>query len=125
VIRSTDNPVGGVIVLSPAFHVLYMSPHARKLTRPLAISPAKNQPGLILPHVFQDLAQEFHQRLQASLREGNGLACNMERRISSPEGTLFVRGLAVPNQHEGEFLTVLLVSQSSVGIPLPGHEGPA
>lgn len=111
----TDASVNGVIVLSPSFHVLHMSPRATQLISPLTVSPAQNRPGLILPSVLHFIAQEIRDHLQTSLRQGNGLACDAERVISSSEGTLFVRGLGVPDRYGGEFLTVLVVSESPNG----------
>lgn len=114
---STDAPVEGVIILSPSFHVLHMSPRATQLISPLTISPTQNPTELTLPTVLHDIGQDIRTHFQTSLSQGNGLTCDIERVISSSVWTLFVRGLGVPDQNGGEFLTVLVVSNSPVNIP--------
>lgn len=57
--------------------------------------------------------------MQASLKHGNGLTCNVTHTISSAGRTLFVQGLGAPNQYEGGFITTLVVSESPIQITLP------
>lgn len=117
--HETNAAVEGVIILSPSCDVLYMSPRATELITPLAIGPTGDPPGVALPAPLRHIGFEVRHQLQASLKHGNGLACNITRTISSSDGTLFVQGLGVPNQYDGEFLTTLVVSESPIRITLP------
>jgi hypothetical protein len=116
--RGTDAAVEGVIILSSSCDLLYLSPGATRLIRPLATCPTENPSGLTLPPLLRKIGQEVRHQLQASLKQGNGLTCNVTRILASSEGTLFVRGLGVPNRQDGEFLTTLVVSTSPVQLPL-------
>lgn len=129
--RQIDAAVEGVIILSPSCELLYLSPVATQLIRPLTTCPMGNPSGLPLPPLLQNIGQEIRHQLQASLMQGNGLTCNVIRIISSSEGTLFVHGLGVPNRYDGEFLTTLVVSKSPIQLPLsrgvcdePCHQEP-
>ena len=116
--RQTDAAVEGVIILSPSCDLLYLSPGATQLIRPFAICPTGNPSGLTLPPLLRNIGQEVRHQLQASLKQGKGLTCDVKRALSSSEGTLFVHGLGVPNLHDGEFLTTLVVSTSPIQLPL-------
>lgn len=116
--RQTDAAVEGVIILSPSCDLLYLSPGATQLIRPFAICPKDNPSGLALPPLLRNIGREVRQQLQTSLKQGKGLTCDVKHALSSPEGTLFVQGLGVPNLHDGEFLTTLVVSTSPVQLPL-------
>jgi len=115
----TDTAVEGVIILSPSCDVLYMSPRATQLIIPLATGPTGDPPGAALPAPLRHIGAEVRHQLQASLKHGNGLTCNVTRTISSSGGTLFVQGLGVPNRYDGEFLTTLVVSESPIQVTLP------
>ena len=119
----TNASVEGVIVLSPSLHVLHMSPRATQLIGALTIGPRQNPSGLTLPADLHDIGHETRNQLLTSLRQGNGLTCNVERMISSLGATLFVRGLGAPDQGGGEFFTVLVVSESPVTIPSVEQDG--
>lgn len=116
--RQTDAAVEGVIILSPSCDLLYLSPEATQLIRQLASCPTGNPSGLALPPLLRNIGHEVRHQLQASLKQGHGLTCNVTRIISSSEGTLFVHGLGVPNRYDGEFLTILVVSKSPIQLPL-------
>ena len=118
-LHQTNAAVEGVIILSPTCDVLYMSPRATQLITPLAISPAGDPPKVALPAPLRHFGFEVRHHLQASLKHGNGLTCNVTRTISSSGRTLFVQGLGVPNEYDGEFLTTLVVSESPIQITLP------
>lgn len=118
--QQTYTAVEGVIILSPSCDVLYMSPRATQLITPLASSPTGDPPSDALPAPLRHIGDEVRHQLQASLKHGNGLTCNVTRTISSSGGTLFVQGLGMPNQYDGEFLTTLVVSESPIQITLPG-----
>lgn len=118
--HETHVAVEGVIILSPSCDVLYMSPRATQLITPQAINPTVDPPSLALPAPLRDIGDEVRHQLQTSLNHGNGLTCNVARTISSSGKTLFVQGLGVPHQYDGEFLTTLVVSESPIQIPLPG-----
>lgn len=107
----------GVIVLSPSFQVLYMSPGAVRLIESSGFGPTPNPSEPTLPPALHCVGQETRDQLQSSLRKGNGLACEIERRISTSGTTLFVRGLGTPNHDGREFLTVLVVSKSPIESP--------
>lgn len=115
--RRTDAAVEGVIILSPSCDLLYLSPGATQLIRPFAICPTGNPSGLTLPPLLRNIGQEVRHQLQASLKQGKGLTCDVKRALSSSEGTLFVHGLGVPNLQDGEFLTTLVVSTSPIQLP--------
>lgn len=117
--HQTNAAIEGVIVLSSSCDVLYMSPRAAQLIKPLAISPTGDPPGVALPTPLRRIGDEVRHRLQASLTHGNGLTCDVTYTISLSGGTLFVQGLGVPNQYAGEFLTTLVVSESPIQIALP------
>ena len=117
--RQTNAAVEGVIILSPSCDVLYMSPRATQLITPLAISRTENPPRAALPAPLRNIGDEVRHQLQASLKHGNGLICNVTRTISSSGRTLFVQGLGVPNEYDGAFLTTLVVSESPIQITLP------
>lgn len=108
----------GVIVLSPSFHVLYMSPGAVRLIESTGFGPTPNPAAPTLPPALHGVGRETRDQLQTSLRNGNGLVCDVERRISTSGTTLFVRGLGTPNHDGREFLTVLVVSTSPIESPL-------
>ena len=117
--HQTNAAVEGVIILSPSCDVLYMSPRATQLITPLAISPTGDPPRASLPAPLRHIGDEVRHQLQASLKHGNGLTCNVTRTISSSGRTLFVQGLGVPNEYDGAFLTTLVVSESPIHITLP------
>jgi hypothetical protein len=116
--RQTDAAIEGVIILSPSCDLLYLSPGATQLIKPLATCPTGNPSGLTLPPLLRNIGQEVRRQLQASLKQGKGLTCDVKRSLSSSEGTLFVYGLGVPNRYDGEFLTTLVVSTSPIQRPL-------
>jgi len=117
--HQTNAAVEGVIILSPSCDVLYMSPRATQLIKPLAISPTGDPPGVALPTPLRHIGDEVRHQVQASLKHGNGLTCDVTRTICSSGRTLFVQGLGVPNQYDGEFLTTLVVSESPIQITVP------
>ncbi len=117
-----DTSGEGVIILSSSCDVLYMSPRATQLIEPLTISPTGDPPRVVLPTPLRHIGDEVRHQLQTSLKHGNGLTCNVTRTISSSGGTLFVQGLGMPNQYDGEFFTTLVVSKSPIQITLP-HGG--
>jgi len=110
----TDAACEGVIIFSSSGDVLYLSPRATQLIRQLDSS----QTGRALPLQLRTIGHEVFRELQGSLMHGNGLACEVKRVISSSNGSLFVYGLGVPNQPDGEFLTALIVSTSPIDRPL-------
>lgn len=113
-----DGPVKGVIILSPSCDPLYLSPEATQLIKPFTAGPSANPSGVSLPPLLRNIGHEVRHQLQASLKQGNGLTCDVARSISSPEGTLFVRGLGGPSLHNEEFLTTLVVSRSPIQLSL-------
>lgn len=114
----TDAFCEGVIILSSSGDVLYLSPRATQLIRQLDHYSAKNPPEGTLPAPLRTIGHEVCCELQESLMHGNGLACKITRALSSPEGTLFVHGLGVPDQPDGKFLTALIVTNSPTDRPL-------
>lgn len=113
---TSDTSVEGVIILSPAIRVLHISPRALQLIHLVDIKPTLPPSEFTLPMELQTIGQDVHNRLQASLEQGKGLTCDIEQAISSPTGSLFVRGLGVPNHEGGDFFTVLVVSDAPVVI---------
>lgn len=114
----TDALGEGVIILSFSGDVLYVSPNAAQMIRQLDSHPTGNRPERTLPALLRTIGHDVFHELQVSLMHGSGLACERKRALPSPNGTLFVRGLGVPNQPDGTFLTVLILSASPADSPL-------
>lgn len=114
----TDALGEGVIILSSSGDVLYVSPNATQLIRQLDSHPTGNRPERTLPAPLGTIGHEVFHELQVSLMHGTGLACEVKRALPSPNGTLFVRGLGVPNQPDETFLTALIISTSPIDSPL-------
>lgn len=109
----------GVIILSSSCDVLYVSPRAAQLIELLMTGLTEAPPGVALPSPLRHIGDEVRHLLQASLKHGSGLTCNVTRTFSSSGRTLFVQGLGVPHQHDGDFLTTLVISESPIQITLP------
>lgn len=108
----------GVIILSSSGEVLYMSPGTAQLIRQLDSCQAGNPPVCTLPEPLLTIGREVCRGLQNSLMHGKGLACEVKQVLSSSEGPLFVYGLGMSNQPDGQFLTALIVSNAPIDFSL-------
>lgn len=104
--------VDGVIILSPACHLLHMSPQAALLLKPLYSNPSQNGSRHIVPPALLDVGQEIRRELLDSLKEGRGLTSHVTGVLAFSKGQLFVRGLGLPDRYGENFLRILIISES-------------
>jgi hypothetical protein len=108
----TDPSVDGIIILSASCQILHISPRAANLIG------ARGTPSPQLPSPLHMIAEEIREYLSLSVQQGAGLAPDLQRLLRTNRGPLFVRGFGLPDRDGPDFLTVLVVSEQPVALPI-------